>query len=308
MKILVTGALGFIGSNYVSHALKQGHEVIGFDNLFNASINPTDRIKSSVTQLEWENFRFYNVDITNYFQMLSIIAANGTLDAIVHLAAVGSIPQSFDKPQLTMSVNVHGFANVAQLARILEIKRFVFASSSSVYGHSKETVRMENQTPSPANPYALSKRMNELLAFQILENFVGLRFFNVYGPGQKFNTAYAPVIPRFINEEIPTVHGDGSTARDFTYVEDACQAIEKSLGFKGQEVLNIGTGKMFSLGHILTLLEKQECQFIEQRPGTVEYSCADISKAKKQIGYEPCFTFEQGLQKTVSYYKRIKQD
>lgn len=306
MKILVSGALGFIGSNYVAHALRQGHEVIGFDNLFNASINPTDRIKSSVSQLEWENFRFYNVDITNYFQMLSIIAANGTLDAIVHLAAVGSIPQSFDKPQLTMSVNVHGFSNVAQIARVLQIKHFVYASSSSVYGHSKEQLRKETQTPNPNNPYALSKFMNEQLAAMILPISVGLRFFNVYGPGQNFNTAYAPVIPRFINEEIPTVHGDGSTARDFTFVEDACQAIEKSLCFKGQEVLNIGTGKMFSLGHILTLLEKKEAQFSEQRPGTVEYSCADISRAKRLLGYEPCFTFEQGLQKTVSYYRGLK--
>lgn len=306
MKILVTGCMGFIGSNYVIHALKKGHHVIGFDNLFNPSINPTDRIKSSVTQLEWENFRFYNVDITNYAQMLSIIAANGSIDAIVHMAAVGSIPQSFDKPQLTMSVNVHGFTNMVQLARVLQIEKFVYASSSSVYGHSKDSLRKETQPPNPNNPYALSKLMNEKIAMMFLPFSVGLRFFNVYGPGQNFNTQYAPVIPRFINEETPIVHGDGSTARDFTYVDDACEAIEKSLTFKGAEVFNIGSGKMTSLSYILNVLGKTNTKNVDERPGNVQYSCADISHAKQTIGYEPKVDFADGLLKTKAYYEGLK--
>lgn len=311
MNILVTGCMGFIGSNLVSHLLNQGHKVIGFDNLSRSSIMPTDRIKKA-SKDNWRFFRFYEVDVTNYNAMFSIMAANEQVHAIVHLAAVGSIPFSFEHPQVTMHNNVTGFINVFNLTRHLNINKFVYASSSSVYGSLTVNPRTEKKLGTLASPYALSKIVNEQLASfyaSAYKSIIGLRFFNVYGPGQSFNSAYSAVIPKFIVTEKPIVNGDGETIRDFTYVDDVSDAIINCLNLNKacNEVLNIGTGQKTTLNQLLTYLNKKEIAIYEKsRHGDVRESWADISSAKKLIGYSPKIKIETGLNLTKAYYESIK--
>jgi UDP-N-acetylglucosamine 4-epimerase len=272
---------------------------------------PTDRIKKA-SDKNWKNFRFYECDVTNYKQIFSIIAANDKIDSVVHLAATGSIPLSFDQPQLTMQNNVIGFVNVLNLVRALNVNSFIYASSSSVYGHSAINPRKEETIGKVSSPYALSKIMNEQMAELFsspYKSFYGLRFFNVYGPGQNFNSPYCSAIPKFINEEKPRVNGDGETTRDFTFVDDVSLAIELCLSHKKpcNEVLNIGTGKRTSLNQVLDFIGKRsEATYMQARHGDVQTSYADISLAEKVIGYKPKFSLEQGLSITKSYYDSLK--
>lgn len=311
MKILVTGCMGFIGSNVVPYLLNQGHKVVGFDNLCRSSIMPTDRIKKA-SGANWKNFVFYETDITNYTVMHSIMAATKDVEAIVHLAAIGSITFSFENPEITMHNNVTGFTNVLKLVRNFNLNKFVFASSSSVYGHNTVNPRLEKRLGVVTSPYALSKVVNEQLSHfyaSPYKSVFGLRFFNVYGPGQAFNSAYSAVIPKFITTEKPIVNGDGNTARDFTFVQDVAEAISKCLSIDKpcNELLNIGSGNKTTLNELLTLLNKKEVAIYEtERPGDVRESWADISYSKKVIGYEPKFTIQKGLEITKAYYDSLK--
>lgn len=311
MKILVTGCMGFIGSNLVSHLLLQGHKVIGFDNLSKESLMPTSRIKATSGAL-WKNFIFYECDVTNYRNMHSILAATKDVEAVVHLAAVGSIPFSFENPEVTMHNNVTGFANILKIVRFFNINKFIYASSSSVYGHIDVNPRTEKKLGTIASPYALSKVCNEQLAkfyASPYKTIFGLRFFNVYGAGQTFNSAYSAVIPKFITSEKPEVFGDGSTIRDFTYVDDVSQAIENCLEYEKPctEVLNIGTGVRTSLNDLLTILGKKDSAIFQKpRYGDVKESFADISLAQKIINYKPKFSIDEGLELTKKYYEGLK--
>ncbi len=308
MTILVTGALGFIGSNLTINLLQQGHKVIGFDNFANISINPTDRIKAQAGK-NWENFKFYRCDVRDLTQMLSI-CANESIDAIVHLAAIGSVPRSFDSPIATVHTNEMGFVSVCELAMNLNVKRLVFASSSSVYGDSNSQIRKEGEEGRPLSPYALSKLMNEAFANIWLRaagiNFVGLRFFNVYGPGQLPDSVYSAVIPKFINEKNPQVYGDGKTIRDFTYVGDVCLAIRAALIATQTKsaIVNVGTGIGTSLNHLLDLLQKREvATYNKPRIGDVKYSVADLLKCANEIGFVAMTKIDDGMKKTIAYYR-----
>lgn len=311
MKVLITGCFGFIGSNLTHQLLNAGHHVLGFDNLSKMSIMPTDRIKKASKQ-NWKNFRFYEVDVTNYQAIYSICVANEKIDAIVHLAAVGSIPFSFEQPQITMHNNVTGFTNILNLVRGLNINKFVYASSSSVYGQLNINPRKESKLGSVSSPYALSKIVNEQLGALYAspyKSFFGLRFFNVYGPGQNFNSNYSAVIPKFINEENPKVNGKGDVSRDFTHVDDVCRAIELCLEHQKpcHEIMNIGTGNKTSLNQLLEILEKKEkAIYQESRHSDAQESYADISHAQKTIGYNPKVKITDGLKSTQSYYESIK--
>lgn len=310
MNILVTGCFGFIGSNLVIKLLNQGHKVLGFDNLSRHSINPTDRIKTG-SQQNWSNFTFYRCDITErgsdgHLQMMAILAACDKIDAVIHLAAVGSIPLSFQNPHKTMHNNVTGFANIMELVKIFEIPKLIFASSSSVYGASLENPRKEGREGRSLSPYALSKVMNEELAIMLAPigcSFVGLRFFNVYGPGQSLYGYYSAVIPRFLTEEAPVVYGDGSASRDFTYVDDVCEAVIKSLAVKTSAILNVGTGFQTSINDLLDLIGKRDLAiYKDQRPGDVPKSFADTSKAKEILGFSATISIQQGLEITKQFY------
>lgn len=309
MSILVTGCMGFIGSNLVPKILATGQDVIGIDNLCNPSINPTDRMKKA-SGLHWRGFKFYKLDIKNPDHMASI-ASNEDVDCIVHLAAIGSVPRSFKDPLATVSTNEGGFASIMSLASAMKIRRVVFASSSSVYGTAKEPTKKEGHEGYPISPYALSKAMNERFAMIYAPpykiNFAGLRFFNVYGPGQSFNSDYSAVIPKFINTPRPEVYGDGSATRDFTFVGDTCEAIVKAVDYTkgGSLICNVGTGVGNDVNTILSLLGKQADK-TNMRYGDVQISIADTERAKKVLGFEAKIMLPEGLEITKAYYESLK--
>lgn len=311
MKILITGCFGFIGSNLTSNLLNAGHEVIGFDNLANPSINPTDRIKSQTGQ-NWTNFKFYKCDIRNYEQMLSF-AINDKPDYIIHLAALGSVPRSFADPAYVMDVNVKGFVNVMTLATTLNVKRVIFASSSSVYGNLPVKERREDFPITPVSPYALSKRINEDFAQvwckEISLKYVGLRFFNVYGPGQLTNSAYSAVIPKFINDKEIVINGDGKAVRDFTYVDDVCEAIELSLTTNSyNQIYNVGTGTGVYIDELAKAISrgKKEIKYSEDRPGDIKQAIASTIKAESNLKFKAAIGIEEGLDRTIAYYEGLR--
>lgn len=311
MNILLTGAMGFIGSNLAIDLLNAGHNILALDNLSKPSINPTDRIKSA-TKDNWWNFKFYKCDISDAQHTSSIIAAHGNIDAIIHLAATGSVPLSFHNPMVTMQNNVMGFTSMLDICRSFKIKKFIYASSSSVYGDSKINPRKEGSEGFCLSPYSLSKEMNEKLAILLTPNdtvSIGLRFFNVYGPGQPLYGSYSAVIPRFITEEKPQVYGNGENKRDFTFVGDVSSAIMKCLDHNKSTILNIGTGVKTSLNQLLDLLKKKDvAEYKEQRVGDVVESFADISLANKMINYKPFVNLELGLKITKEYYDAIAKE
>lgn len=311
MNILVTGCMGFIGSNLVSKLLNDGHSVLGFDNLVNPSLSPTDRMKATSGD-NWQRFKFYKLDVTNTTQMLSILA-NEKIDAIVHLAALGSVPRSFQFPLNVVHANELGFVSVLHTANLLGIKQFIFASSSSIYGMNDKEVKTEGQEGFPLSPYALSKKTNECFAQvwcpRVGINFVGLRFFNVYGPGQLPRSPYSAVIPKFINEDTPIVFGDGKTVRDFTFVDDVCDAISLSLEFSKEKstIVNVGKGVGVSLNALIQILEKTPT-YEGARIGDIPISIANPEKAKKELGFVAKVSIAQGLDITKKYYEGVHND
>lgn len=307
MNILFTGAMGFIASNTIPKLLNKGYNVLGFDNLSKPSLTPTDRMKKESGE-NWKNFTFHKVDINNYEHMVSALASyNKQIDIIIHLAAVGSVPLSFTNPQYSLETNIIGFVNMIQLANNLNVNKFIYASSSSVYGSSLENPRVENKIGSALSPYSLAKQNNESLSQMLLNKNikkVGLRFFNVYGPGQGLNGYYTPVIPRFILEEEPEVYGNGEITRDFTFVDDVSDAILLSIN-NGDGVYNVGTGNSISLNVILTLLGKiNKAKYKDPRLGDVLNSQACTLLAEKELSFKAKIGINEGILKTKSFYQQ----
>ncbi|MBK8260130.1 MAG: GDP-mannose 4,6-dehydratase [Nannocystis sp.] len=308
MKVLVTGAMGFIGSNLVPALVRAGHVVTGIDNLVNVSVEPFERIRRAIADdPQWaDNFYFAKADIRNEFELKQVFA-NHEFDAVVNLAALGSVPRSFQTPQKTVETNEFGFANVLKVMSEFKVGRLVYASSSSVYGDSQKHVKIEGEEGRALNPYALSKQMNEAFAGiygrakQI--NCVGLRFFNVYGPGQLPFSEFSAVIPKFINTT-PKIFGDGSTTRDFTFVSDVVDAIGLSLAFSENEsaVLNVGTGTGTSLKQLVMHLSKTAEQ-LPERLGDVRYSVASTTLCERTIGFKAKIEIAEGLKLTKAFYE-----
>lgn len=310
MNILLTGALGFIGSNLSIRLLNEGHNVVAFDNLSNAMESSTSRIKSSVGD-KWANFKFYKIDIRS-FEAMYAICANEQIDIIINLAALGSVPRSLTLPAEYVDVNERGFVNVCRLATHLGIRRVVYASSSSVYGDATTDYRTEGQEGKPLSPYAISKLHNELFANVWVKQtgieFVGLRFFNVYGPGQNPFSEYSAVIPKFICTARPQVNGDGTVVRDYTFVDDVCSAIIISMTQQLQKnsiVCNIGTGQGTSLNGLLVHLHKLTvASHGSARPGDVQCSIASTTLAEELLGFKAETKLKDGLKMTEEYFKR----
>lgn len=306
MRILVTGCMGFIGSHVVPHLLNQGHTVVGFDNLVNPSLRPTDRMKQAAGE-SWARFSFYKGDILNTVELYKVMLSY-RVDAIVHLAALGSVPRSFSDPLAVTAVNVQGFNSVMVAMNNLGIKRIVYASSSSVYGDDSSGFRIEGVEGKALSPYAITKKANEDFArvwgSRHGINSVGLRFFNVYGPGQLADSDFSAVIPRFINKPA-ALYGDGGTVRDFTFVGDVARAIELSLAHteKGSAVLNVGTGNGTSLKELLALLDKTAVQ-LPERLGDVRLSIASTALAEATIGFKAETAIADGIAVTKAFYER----
>lgn len=308
MKILVTGCVGFIGSNLTSKLLNAGHKVVGLDNLSNPSINPTDRIKAESGK-SWKNFKFFKKDIRDYDAFYEVLLHEKP-QAIVHLAAMGSVPYSFNQPVDFYDVNCRGFATVVQCARDLGIRRIVYASSSSVYGSDRGEKRIEGREGEPLSPYAISKLQNELHAHVWGKHnkmqMIGLRFFNVYGPGQNYTSKFSPVIPQWLNNSKIRMCGDAE--RDYTYVDDVCEAISLSIESKNYGfVANVGTGVGTLLSELLTFIgDDKEIEPAPARNGDVERSIASTVNAEELLGFKAKVMLGEGIERTKQYYESLR--
>jgi UDP-N-acetylglucosamine 4-epimerase len=308
---LVTGGAGFIGSNLVEFLLtNHAKEVRVLDNF------ATGRIENISDFFSYPNFKFIEGDIRDI--EICKKAIDG-VDYISHQAALGSVPRSINDPITTNSVNVNGFLNILTTAKDYQVKRMVYASSSSVYGNSEILPKIEGEEGNPMSPYALSKKINEEYArvFSEIYGFhaIGLRYFNVFGPKQNPDGDYAAVIPRFImhaiNGTAPTIYGDGLQARDFTYVENAVQANIKAFyineKIKNSQVYNVACGESYS---IIELWEEISNRFsnsknpIYEKPrnGDVRNSLASLEKSTSVLKYYPSVNLKAGLEKTIDFY------
>lgn len=307
MKILVTGCHGFIGTHTVGLLLKEGHKVIGFDNMMNPSLDYEERIRSMAGR-HIDLYRFEHQDIRNFSNMLRRNLKTHVPNCIVHLAAVGSVPRSFEEPGLYADINERGFANVLSLASEIGCPRIVFASSSSVYGSCPENPKREEYTGQPLSPYALSKQTNEKLAhmWRLRKglDYIGLRFFNVYGPGQRFDSQYSAVIPKFIKGPIE-VYG-GAQTRDFTFVGDVAQTILKAIeSEESGHCLNVGTGRSVSIEYLAQSLSRGlPITYKDPRSGEARHSTASVENLQRILKYKPNTTLSEGLKLTEEFYHK----
>jgi len=323
---LVTGAAGFIGSHLVEALLRAGQHVVGLDNLATGyRANLADAVARAGDGAD-VRFRFVEGDITD---LDTCWRAVERCDYVLHQAALGSVPRSIKDPLATHRANVDGFINMLVAARDAKVKRFVYASSSSVYGDHPTLPKVESETGRVLSPYAATKHMNEVYA-QVFERTyglgtVGLRYFNVFGPRQDPNGAYAAVIPRWMaalaRGEACDINGDGLTSRDFCFVANAVQANLRAALAEGagvtDGVYNIAVGDKTSLNALYELIRahvakaKPEVKdlpprYQPERPGDIKDSQADVSKARERLGYQPTHTVAQGLEETVRYYLERK--
>jgi UDP-N-acetylglucosamine 4-epimerase len=312
-KILLTGGAGFIGSNILRSLIADARvEMVRvLDNLSTGS-------RANFAEFEdHPKFEFIWGDIRDYSACLD--AARG-MDMICHQAALGSVPRSIKYPLTTNEVNITGTLNVFTAAKDAGINRLVFAASSSTYGDSEELPKKENIIGAPISPYAVTKLVNELYAkvFNDLYSidYIGLRYFNVFGPWQDPSGAYAAVIPLFIkaliNNTVPIIHGDGSQSRDFTFVDNAVEANTLALFTEDKsslnQIYNIACGQQTSVKELFEKLKiiagsDLNANFSPSRLGDVKHSVADISKAQRMLGYVPPIKVEQGLQKAFDWFK-----
>jgi len=314
---LVTGAAGFIGSHLVEELLALNQEVIGIDNFLTGKKINLDLIKTAQPKNFKNNFSFYEVDITNADELNEL----PKIDYVLHQAALGSVPRSIENPIDTNHNNVTGFLNMLVFAKNQNIEKFIYASSSSVYGDHPELPKIEEQTGNLLSPYALSKKVNEQYAEVFSRVYkiktVGLRYFNVFGPRQDPNGQYAAVIPKWINATIQnkpiTINGDGSTSRDFCYIKNVIQAnILAALGDmpdKNAGIYNISCGGQTTLNELAKFIQDEVALYVKNlnseilyqdfRKGDIKHSIADISMASKFLGYDPEYDFESGMKETI---------
>ena len=310
---LVTGGAGFIGSNLVAYLLNNGaKEVRVLDNLSTGS-------KNNLTEFEHNSsFKFILGDITNY---QTCYEACEQVDGVFHNAALGSVSRSLEDPIATNHANVTGFITILTAAKNQQVKRVIYASSSSVYGDDLSTEKQEHHTGQLLSPYAVSKKTNELYAAIFYKSYglpiIGLRYFNVFGPKQNPNGQYAAVIPIFISHLLshtaPSIFGDGSTSRDFTYIDNVVYA--NILAFYAtnpdaiNQVYNVAYGASTSLNQLFKLVRNNlksplNPEYKPERKGDIKNSLANINKAKQLIGYKPLVNLEQGMALTIDWYKK----
>jgi UDP-N-acetylglucosamine 4-epimerase len=323
---LVTGAAGFIGSHLVENLLKLGQSVVGLDNFATGKRENLAHIKASVVreagEAAWKNFRFIEGDIRS---LDACRRACMGAEIVLHQAALGSVPRSIDDPIASSETNVMGFINMQVAARDAGVKRFVYASSSAVYGDHPALPKVEAVTGRAMSPYGLTKWVNELYAdvFDVCYGFksIGMRYFNVFGARQDPNGAYASVIPAWIGAllrgQTPYVNGDGTAGRDFCHIDNVVQAnllaatVEDPLALS--QAYNIALGDQTSLNELYDIIRTQVARRMPQasgvkavhrepRKGDIAFSRADISKAQRLLGYRPAIRIMEGLQKTVDWY------
>jgi UDP-N-acetylglucosamine 4-epimerase len=315
-KILITGGAGFIGSNLSEYFLDKGHEVICLDNFATGHRYNIEYLLSK------PNYTLIEGDIRNFSDCQK--AVNG-VDYVLHQAALGSVPRSIIDPITTNDVNVCGFLNMLSASKEANIKRFIFAASSSTYGDSESLPKIEEIIGKPLSPYAITKYVNELYADIFSKTYgietIGLRYFNVFGRKQDPKGAYAAVIPKFVMQfmkyESPIINGDGNYSRDFTYIDNVIQMNELAMLTQDSRaintVFNTAFGDRTTLNDLIKKLQFELSQFDPKiaeveivygpnRVGDIPHSLASIDKAKKLLGYNPKFSMQEGLKESVKWY------
>jgi UDP-N-acetylglucosamine/UDP-N-acetylgalactosamine 4-epimerase len=319
-KWLVTGVAGFIGSNILEYLLKLDQMVVGLDNFSTGFQHNIDEVRSSVSHQQWSNFNLLESDIRNYDACLK---ATSGIDYVLHQAALGSVPRSLSDPISTNASNISGFLNILNASKENRVCRFTYAASSSTYGDHPALPKVEENIGNPLSPYAVTKYVNELYASVYSRAYgfksIGLRYFNVFGKRQNPNGAYAAVIPKWVsaivNKDEVFVNGDGSTSRDFCFVQNAVQANILAATAKDSskdEVYNVALGDRTSLLNLHQMIKNSlednkiqvldELTYQEFREGDVRHSQANISKAKKLLGYLPSYKVSEGIKKTMPWY------
>jgi len=321
---LVTGVAGFIGSNLLETLLKMDQRVVGLDNFSTGFLENLHEVKTQVSAEQWARFRFIEGDIAN---LATCQEACANADFVLHQAALGSVPRSLADPIGCHHNNVTGFLNMLIAARDAKVKRFVFASSSAVYGSDNGLPKIEERTGRPLSPYAATKAVNEMYAAVLASvgglSWVALRYFNVFGPRQNPNGAYAAVIPKWIsallNREPVHIYGDGETSRDFSFIANVVQANLLAATTSRPEALNqaynVGVGERTTLNQLFDLLQtalrrrdpslpEQRPVYRDFRPGDVAHSLAAIDKAQRLLGYKPTHRIEEGIALALDSYCR----
>lgn len=308
---LITGGAGFIGSHLVEYLVNNdAGRIVVVDNLSTGNI---DNISSFIRN---NSVEFHQKDINDFEFLVEILSG---VDYVLHQAALGSVPRSISDPLATHAANATGFLSVLEACRLCNVKRLVYASSSSVYGDSPELPKVEENIGKPKSPYAITKLMDEAYAKLYADlhglSVIGLRYFNIFGPRQNPNGPYAAAIPLFILESLndckPRVFGSGEQSRDFTYVQNAVQANIRALFAEGKvdgEVLNIACGERFSLNTILNFISeisnrKLVISYEAERKGDIKDSHASIMKATNLLDYHPDVKLREGLEITWNWYR-----
>lgn len=319
-KWLVTGAAGFIGSNITEFLLQSGQSVVGLDNFATGHKYNLAEIRKSVTKTEWSRFEFIEGDIR---VLKDCQRATKGADFVLHQAALGSVPRSIKDPISTNKANVDGFLNMLVASRDSNVSRFIYAASSSTYGDHESLPKVEAVIGRPLSPYAVTKYINELYADVFFREYgletLGLRYFNVFGKRQDPKGAYAAVIPKWtaalVKGDDLKIFGDGKTSRDFCFIENVIQANILAATAKinsNHEVYNVAVGERTSLNELADILKqslhangiytKSSIIYERFRDGDVMHSQADITKARSRLGYNPKFSIEAGIKKSMSWY------
>ncbi len=319
MRILVTGGAGFIGSHLSDFLLGAGSEVVAIDN-FNDYYDPKIKESNVKNKIGNSKYKLYREDIRD-FEALDIVFEKHAIDIIVHLAARAGVRPSIEDPILYEEVNVKGTQNILELAKKYNIKNLVLASSSSVYGNNKKVPFSETDNVDFAiSPYAATKKSNEVMAhvYHSLYNMnvIMLRFFTVYGPRQRPDLAINKFTSLIIEDKEIPVFGDGSTSRDYTFIEDIVDGITKSIKYVNgndnvYEILNLGESEPITLSEMISTIEevvgkKAIINRLPMQPGDVNRTYADISKARSLIGYNPQTSFKDGIRKFYEW--KMKED
>jgi UDP-N-acetylglucosamine 4-epimerase len=322
---LITGVAGFIGSNLLETLLRLDQHVVGLDNLSTGYTGNLDEVRRLVTSAQWARFDFIKGDINDAALCQKVCSGIGY---VLHQAALGSVPASIADPAAAHRNNVTGFLSLALAARDAKVKRFVYASSSAVYGDDDQLPKAEQKIGHPLSPYAATKLMNELYAEVLWRAYsfpsIGLRYFNVFGPRQDPAGSYAAVIPGWIaallKHQPVYINGDGETSRDFCHVTNVVQANLLAATIPNPDALNqvynIALGEQTTLNQLFRALKsavggsaaagvpQDKPVYREFRPGDIRHSLADITKARRLLGFEPRLRLEEGLAQSMEWYRR----
>lgn len=318
---LITGCAGFIGSNILETLLNLGQTVTGLDNFSTGFQHNLEQVKEAMSPEAWQNFSFLEGDITHTD---TCAAACKGQDYVLHQAALGSVPRSVTDPLTTNENNITGFLNMLTAARDAGVKRFVYAASSSTYGDHPTLPKKEENIGNPLSPYAVTKLVNELYARVFASTYgfksIGLRYFNVFGRRQDPNGAYAAVIPLWfdslIRKNTVYINGDGETSRDFCFIDNCVQAnllAATAEDDAADQIYNVAFGQRTTLNQLFLLIRDRvtatlpdradvTAKYRDFRPGDVQHSLADISKARDLLGYNPQYSVEDGLDRAALWY------